>query len=210
MGDLQKWIEAVRDYAVDYVIWLFQVAGHPSYAAEQAASFSIKKSPAQANIPVFILISILIGATVGLLVPNRPPMKDRAQVAVTVALLWLLISTLVHFFCRLMQGRGSLTGTVVTMVQVLAMVYVFSYFIVLLISAAAIVIPWVRFELIKIGFSKPGDILLSLQFLMLLVYVPLSVGSVHGFRAVRRVVIGVTAAACASGLGSLVLAMGGC
>jgi hypothetical protein len=209
-GDLQQWVDAVRDYALDYISWLLRVASHPSYAAELANSFAIPKSSARTKIPVYILFCILVGATVGLLIPNRPPMKDRVQVAVTVSLLWLFISLLVHFFCRLMQGTGTVTGTLVTMIQVLAVVYVISYFITLLICSASTVLPSVHFQLTKLGYVRSGDILLTLQFMMLLVYVPLSVGSVHGFRSIRRVVIGLTAAACASGLGSLVLAMGGC
>lgn len=209
-ADLQAWVDAIRNYAVDYIAWFLRCAGHPSYAAEQAASFSTPGSTARANVPVYILFCILIGATLGLLIPNRPPMKDRAEVAVTVSLLWLLISLLVHFFCRLMQGRGPLVGTVVTMTQMLAVVYVISYFLLLLISSASTMFPQVHFSLVKLGYSRPGDLLLSMQFVMLLVYVPLSIGSVHGFRAVRRVVVAFAAAAFASGLGSLVLAMGGC
>jgi uncharacterized protein involved in cysteine biosynthesis len=210
-GAVEDWIELIRSYAVDYIGWLLQVASSPSYAASQAAEFSSKPhSKARTRIPVFLFFCILIGATLGLMIPNRPPIKDRAQVAVTVALLWIFISSLVHVLCRLMQGTGSFIGTLVTMLQVLAVVYVMSYFLTLLLSSAMLASPAAKNLLYKYGFTSSGDLLLKIQFLMLLVYVPLSVGSVHGFRAVRRVAVGLIAATCAVFLGRLVFAMGGC
>jgi hypothetical protein len=79
-----------------------------------------------------VLISVLIGASLGALIPNRPPLIDRAEVFVVVALLWMFLSLLVHGVCRILGGREDAGLTMLLMMQALAFAYVASNFLTLL------------------------------------------------------------------------------
>ena len=83
-----------------------------------------------------ILISVLIGATIGALIPNRPELLGRVQIFVILSLLWLFLSLLVHLTCRLFGGKEGVGTTVTLMMQALAFAYVVSNFLTLLAAFA--------------------------------------------------------------------------
>lgn len=152
-----------------------------------------------------VLISVLIGASLGALIPNRPPLIDRAEVFVVVALLWMFLSLLVHGVCRILGGREDAGLTMLLMMQALAFAYVASNFLTLL-----------TFQIGKYYFPNlladlpPGYVLLSLQFVLLLYLVPTTVSRAHGFIGARWFLVAFSAAVLTVLIGLPVAMAGGC
>lgn len=214
-ADLGGWLELARKEGVGYIDWLVKSLMRPRYIGEQAAEWAAQKSadnPAAethtvpAPLVTILIISVFVGATVGSLIPDRPPMKDRATVAVVVVMLWLIISLIVHALTRLLRGQGTVTATVMTMSQLLALAYVVSNVFALFAVSGL--------HLFYSGKSSvtPGEIILGLQFLILFVYMPFSLHRVHGVAAFGGLGLMVTclAAGIAVLLGTMTLAVGGC
>jgi hypothetical protein len=156
-----------------------------------------------------LIISIFVGATIGAIIPGRPPMKDRATVAVVVLLLWILVSVTVHAIIRVLGGKGSVGATLLAMLQVLALGYVLSNMLTLLVISALTSLTSDSPSDLPV---RPGTLLLGLQFVIALIYLPFSLHKVHGLAAFRGLGIFVTflAASIAFVVGALALAAGGC
>lgn len=210
MADLDKYIEVVRDYGSKYVDWYLTSFSRPSLLSSGQYNWAASTSDAQSKIPIFLLFSVLIGATIGSAIPHRPPLKDRAVVAVTVIALWIFTSVIVYTLCRLMHGKGTFRLTLLTMLQVLAIVYVTSNFLTLLIMSSTLVFLHFKNFLEQMGLVTPGSVLLSIQFVLLVVYAPWALASVHGFKRVAGVLLGLVTAVIAVVLGLAVFAEGSC
>jgi hypothetical protein len=163
----------VETYGADFSDWLFGLLTHPFAVAEGAASKGKRLS--------FLVLATLIGATLGSLIPGRPPIGDRTTVAVTVVALWTFTSVMIHIVCRIFRGKGTLDATVLSMLQILAVAYVFSNLVTMVITSAEAVFPSMRDAMRSSGLDAPGTLILLLQFLMLLVYTPLVLKGVHRF-----------------------------
>ena len=127
---------------------------------------------------------------------------------IVVSPLWIFLSLLVHFFCRLVGGKEASQLTVSLMIQNLAFVYVASNFLTLLST-------WV---LMSYGYSRqtsailhePASLLFSLQFLLLLYFVPATVSYAHGFRGFTWMLVAIVSATFALLFGFPVYAQHGC
>jgi len=219
--DLGGWLEFARNEAVGYVDWLLNALLRPSYMGRQALKWSAESQPGAEHdgtltlqlIPI-VGISIFVGATIGAIIPNRPPMKDRATVEVVVVVLWIFVSLIVHGLIAAAGGRGTLRQTLWTMLQILALAYVVSNTLALFGVSA----------LVSVGKSasiQPGSLIIALQFLLLLVYLPLSLREVHQvgaagapastlFGTLLGLLITTVSAAVAVIFGWMTLASGGC
>jgi hypothetical protein len=204
------WIELTRTLAGAYGEWFLKSLAYPSSLAVGIYSWNAKEEDTRSRIYIFLLFSALIGGAVGSIIPDRPPIQERAVVAVTVLILWVFVSLFTHMLCRMMRGKGSPGSTIVAMLQVLALVYVASNFLALLIVSAESTYPAFRKLLAAQGINTPGDVILGIQFLMLLAYVPLTLKSLHGFRGIQGIIISLTAASGAILMSSLIWARGGC
>jgi hypothetical protein len=211
------WIEATNTYASSYGEWFISVLTRPSHTcafgqAWVSRNLSPDKSDERGkNLPAFLLISLFLGVTLGAVIPGRPPIQDRAVIAVVVTVLWVFLSLLIHGGCRIVGGKGKIQVTIAVMLQVLAVVYVVSNFLTLIIEAAAASYSPLHQMLASLWFgSKPGEILFVIQFKMLLIYVALSVSRAHGFKGFRMAFVALFSAGCAVLFGIPVFAMGGC
>jgi hypothetical protein len=192
----------VDEYGTGFSDWAFGVLAHPFSVNERAESKGKRLS--------FLVLATLIGATLGSLIPGRPPIADRSTVAVTVVALWTFTSVMIHFVCRLFRGKGTLDATVLTMLQLLAVAYVISNFVTMLITSAAGAFSNVHAIVLR-AHLEPGEIILSIQFLLLLIYTPLLLKGVHKFSGLAMgIVIGFLAAGIAVLLALPVAASGKC
>ncbi len=214
-AELGTWLELARKEGGAYLDWFVNALFRPSYIGEQAVKWtsqpSKKGSTASSKIPAplltILVISVFIGATIGSIIPDRPPVKDRATVAVVIVMLWVLVSLIVHAIIRMLRGHGSLAATVMTMLQLLAAAYVFSNVIALLVVSAIQLVS--HLSSLPIG---PGGIILGTQLIILFVYLPFSLHRVHGIAAFGG--LGLIATCLVAGvavlLGTLTMAVGGC
>ena len=215
--DIKDALEVIRHEAVSYAAWFTSALSSPTYIARKAEEWETAKSEtvvgsaSSSQFFVVLVISTVIGATVGAVIPGRPPLKDRFTVFVVVVLVWYLISILTHAVVRLLRGQGKTGTTVRAMMQLLALVYVLSNVACLLMVSAAGSLPPFKIFLESTGFGEPGTILVSIQFLLLLFYLPLTIRRAHGFRGVvAGCAAGLFGATCAAVVASLLVAQNSC
>jgi hypothetical protein len=160
---------------------------------------------------VFLVFCTLIGATLGSLIPGRPPISERAIVAVTVVALWVFTSIFIHLVCRILRGKGKLDETVLAMLQILAIAYVVSTFLAMIVVFVETTAPRLTTLVSATGLKTPGDIVLFLQFVVLLIYTPVVLKGVHRFQGMFiGLLAGLLAATIAVLLASPVAATGHC
>ena len=162
----------VEKYGGDFLDWFFGILAHPLSVHEREDSRGRHLS--------FLVLATLTGATLGSLIPGRPPITDRSTVAITVVVLWTFTSVMIHFVCRLFRGKGTLEATVLSMLQILAVAYVISNFVTMLVSSTASAFPNIA-DFVESVDLEPGQLILLIQFLILLVYTPLLLKGVHKF-----------------------------
>jgi|SRR5579863_1634765 len=192
MADTKEIAEIIESYGTDFLDWFLSVLFKPLTTGGELY-------PAKRRF-VFLTFCTLIGATIGSLIPGRPPIGDRATVAVTVIALWTFTSVLIHVTCRILRGHGSLNNTILSMLQILAVAYVVSNFVVMLTTSAASLYSPIKAALASVNLSKPGDQILFLQFVILAVYTPFVLTSVHRFQGL---LLGSIAGVLAAGIAVL-------
>lgn len=188
MGFAKDALEVVQQYAANYFIWASEVLMKPSSVVLNASSPS--------TVFVQLLISALAGGTLGAVIPGRPPVSDRATTAVVVVVLWIFTGLFMHFACRMMRGKGTLNQTILSIIQLLAVAYVCSTFLALLVTSARAAYPFLQSYFENTFIESPGGVLLLFQFLIMAVYTPIILKSVHRFQGV--VVGSVTGVLCAA------------
>jgi hypothetical protein len=200
----------IEYHVAEYVRWMAAMVIQPDRVIRRTRS-------ARANdqylgyMARIILISVLIGATIGALIPNRPELLGRVQIFVILSLLWLFLSLLVHLTCRLFGGKEGVGTTVTLMMQALAFAYVVSNFLTLLAAFAyRFYGPLIPESVLDFKQVTPGVFILGLQFILLLYLVPLTVSRAHGFSGAVWFLVALSAAALTLLLGLPVAAMGGC
>lgn len=220
-AELGTWLELAREEGGAYLDWLVNALLRPRYIGEQAVKWTSrpskkegirKSSEIPAPLLTILVMSVFVGATIGSIIPDRPPVKDRATVAVVVLMLWVLVSLIVHAIIRMLRGHGSVAATLMTMLQLLALAYVFSNVVALLTVSALQLVSHLSTSTAVTLPIPPGEIILGTQLLMLFIYLPFSLHRVHGIAAFGGLgLIGTCLVAfVAVLLGTLTMAVGGC
>jgi hypothetical protein len=209
-GEDGGFAEMFGKYGKDYATWVLAMLTSPQSVVDKTREINAKGETAQYLLPILI-VSIFIGATIGALIPGRPPLQSRATIFCIVSILWVFMSLLVHGVCRLFGGTATMLTTLSLMIQDLAFVYVASNFLTLILSSSAAVYQPINALLAhRALLSTPGTILFTLQFFLLLYLVPLTVSRAHEFKGYLLILIALFAAVFAVSLGVPVLALGGC
>jgi hypothetical protein len=213
--ELKDAFEVARTEIAGYAQWFTSALASPTYIGQRALEWRDDGGPAGAggnkDFYAVLLVSAVLGATIGAIIPDRPPLKDRFTVAVVVVLAWLFISVCTHFFVRLFRGTAPLGVTVRAMMQVLAMAYVASNFVALLVTSAAAVFTPLKSLLVHNDLETPGSILVLAQFLLLLVYIPLTLRAAHGTRGILAgTAVGVLSALFGAGIAMALVTQQSC
>jgi hypothetical protein len=135
----------------------------------------------------FLLISIFIGSILNTNIPRRNPAPEFVITLVMVIACWLLFSSLVHVICKVFAGRGSFVQTLSVNLQVLAVIYVLSSFVAFLWGVVITELlsretgahwPGLIGETLT---QKPIYFYFIVQFVLVLIYLPLANRQVHRF-----------------------------
>gem|GEM_PF-2185425 len=140
----------------------------------------------------FVLISVFVGATLNSLVPHRPPSPDIATSAVVTVAVWLMYSVTVHLACRILKGNVNFWDTLSITLQLLSVVYVVSNLITFLwgsIAQSPLIQKSVSVDFVGSLIEHPIFLYYIIQFVLMLVYLPLTLKSVNGFGLVRQIAI---------------------
>jgi hypothetical protein len=194
--EFNDWIESGKKYAFGYASWIYSTLIAPWKTSPLLISTEDTKTDAARsvnlkgqNLVVIIAISIFIGATLGATIPGRPKFQDRATVLIVVCAIWLFVGFLIHGVCRLLGGKGSLRDSLFAILQSLSAVYVISNVITLIIINVART--FMSDSPSEFTFSNdPGAVLVLLQCMFLLYYIPASLAGIHQF---KRVALGIVA-----------------
>lgn len=201
---------AYEKYGRVYATWSLAMLTSPEGIVANSSELNRKHNHAEYLLPI-VFVSIFLGAAIGALIPDRPPLLNRASIFVVVSILWIFMSLLVHGVCRVLGGKAEMVTTLALMIQNLAFVYVASNFLTLLVA-------WLGLTFAPLGdllanrelLHTNGEILFTFQFLMLLYLVPVTVSKAHGFRGYRWILVAVFAACFSVFFGLPVFSMGGC
>ncbi len=196
-------------YLRTYLVWLFSMLTSPSDIIRKTRYVVTHKTYGE-YLLIIIVITTMIGITIGSMIPNRPPIQSRAIVFAVVSLLWIFLSLLVHFFCKLLGGKEKTEITMVLMVQNLAFAYVASTFLTLNFVWSFNTYDVTPRDAVKELIENPKSMIFSFQFLLLLYFVPMTVSSAHGFKGIAWVAVAVFSAVFAVLLGFPVYAQGSC
>ena len=197
-------------YAKEYVAWFLLMLSDPKGIVEKTRQ--IQKEGRQSEYLLIVLaVSVFLGATLGALIPNRPHLNDRITIFVVVSCLWIFLSFFVHFFCRILGGKENMNISLSLMAQNLAFVYVVSNFITLLVTELRVLYePFDTFLKSRLLYDTPGTIIFTVQFLLLLFLVPVTISRAHGFTGYTWYVVAMFAASFSIFFGIPVFALGGC
>lgn len=213
---LKELFEIATEYGADQFRWFARVMFHPVRLGQSAASWSLKipsrvASLSQPRLAVFLLLNAFVGATIGTTIPGRPPVADRATVAVIVVLVWIAISFLIHVCCRWFGSKQRLESTTIAMVMLLSVVYVVSNLLTFLLVGIGRAVGRFDGDSILVDLIEdPGPVIILVQFVLILTLAPLVLRGLHGFRAWRFVAVGVVSGITTIVLGFSTLANGGC
>jgi hypothetical protein len=98
--ELKDAFEVARTEIAGYAQWFTSAVASPTYIGQRAIEWR-DDGPASAgrskDFYVVLVVSAVLGATIGAIIPDRPPLKNRFTVAVVVVLAWLCISVRTHF-----------------------------------------------------------------------------------------------------------------
>jgi hypothetical protein len=174
--------EIIWVYAAQYGDWFLSSLASPSTIGNGADKWAVPGARSKLRLIAFLFVSVVIGSSISAAAPNRIPMIDRASVIATLAVMSIFVGLVVHCFCIVFGGTGTPARTVFTVMQVLALIYVVSSFLALLVSSGMLVYMSAQHNAQRGGPLHFGsESLLVLQFVLLLFYIPLSLRSVHGF-----------------------------
>jgi hypothetical protein len=209
--DIDKLLKMVVDYLSDYVSAFAAILQNPTLhfrpvpgAVPAAGNAEIYPEPGPSARSVrldprlfsFALLSIFAGSTINALIPGAPAPPDFPTTAVIVLATWFFYSFVIFALARLLGGPGTFWETISISLQVFSVLYVISSFGALLWAGLAQA-PQVRAALLSLRLrplglliSQPVLVYFILQFLLLAVYLPLSMKHVHRLNRVEQLLVG--------------------
>jgi hypothetical protein len=147
----------------------------------------------------FAVISIILGVTINSLIPGRKSGPDLFTTVTVILVYWLVCGTLLHVVCLLLQGTGRYLDTLSVSIQVFATIYVIASFLSLLgaavLSFGAISEFIWRLPIGRKFVLKPVLLFFLIGNLLLFIYLPLAMKSVHKFGWARSAALFVVLAA---------------
>jgi hypothetical protein len=209
--ELKDMIAVVQTELTSYASWFTSAVRSPRFMAHKAIEWQ-PEPVVNKEFLTILVVSAFVGATVGSVIPDRPPLKDRFTVAVIVVLAWLLVSSVTHAAVRVLHTHRPIGVTVQAMMQVLALAYVVSCFAGLLVSGVRASLPAFDSWMEDGDFGSPGDVIVIVQFIAILFYLPLVLGAAHGGKGIvaGAAGVGVVGASFAAIISLLLVSTGSC
>ena len=179
--DFEQLLTLATDNLSDYFSVLFYSLREPSKILQILADSKGDKSSNATKLSpklfVFLLISVFVGRTAIAAVEGKTLEEGMVSSLIIVLSLWFVYSSLLHLFCRLLRGKGRYLDTLSVGLQVLASIYVLCSVATLLLS-------------VVVGTSSSGlSLYFGIQLVLMSIYLPLSIGSVHRFKVWRQLIL---------------------
>jgi hypothetical protein len=181
----------IQAYLLDFSRWFLSSLKNPALIGTGVYDWAERLNPTQSQIIIFMLFCVLIGYALGLITPYRGPMSALLVIIAATSTMALFVSSMIQCFCLLLGGKGSANRTIFAVMQVLAIIYTISNFSALIFTTILISIPFPYSLPISMGPATAtiplgSIILLVSQFLLISVYIPLSLRGVHNFGQYKK------------------------
>ena len=143
----------------------------------------------------YAVLSIVLGLSINALIPDRKPAPELFSSVVVVLVSWFFSGSILHALCRVFRGKGQYVDSMSVVLQVFGAVYVATSFLGL---AAAILsrntIVAGAIEKIPVAgeamIGHPAFLFFPIGAALLMIYLPLSLRSVHRLGWVPTVLVG--------------------
>ncbi len=142
----------------------------------------------------FAATSMFLGLTITSLIGKHPDRSFLLAVEIVGLIFWFVYAALVHLFCKIARGRGRFLETVSVIVQVFATLYVLSSVLTLMFAMLVNLGPVKRLvsglgDLGDAMVDNPALFFFAIDTILLMIYLPISLKSVHGFGPVRQFLV---------------------
>lgn len=210
--DLTNLLSVVVTYVGEYATNFLETLRHPSLrfhpilgdnpmrnkvVSPTGTSIDMRATKFDPRLFSFAVLNIFIG---GILHSLVTPVKDDPSLVtkvITVLLIWGLFGSVLHAGCRLIGGKGSIYDTISVYFQLSAVIYVVATLGALIWKIS---VPFIRKTGLRLQFApfdislmdEPFYVYFAIQFLLLLLYLPLSLKSIHGILRVSSVLFFMT------------------
>ena len=174
--------------------------------SEKKFGITTKKAESESQLEpkllVFAVISVFVGTTVSALIPSVKTSPDITALITIIVIIgyWFLSGTILHWFCRVLRGRGSYLNTLSISIQVFLVLYVLSSFITFLVStflSIEKIYTWGQKlgegndvgKFIEFIIAYPVSSYFIIQGVLVVIYVPIAIRHVHRFGWFRLLLV---------------------
>jgi hypothetical protein len=205
--DFDKLLKFSTDYLSEYFFYLISTLQNPRpifkpYLTQEddQSKKALIVNPLQPDdkfrlnpkIFSFIIISIFLGLTISMLVPNRKKSPGVLEASVVIILFWLFYSVLIYLISKILNGKGEFIESISVSLQLFASIYVVCNFITLLWGISLSNLGYSYFS--KLLNYSPFNILPSevyrspyhfyfvMQYIILSIYIPIAFKRIHRFK----------------------------
>lgn len=140
----------------------------------------------------YVVLSVIMGMAIGSVRTLKFEATSLLVATIFLSVAWLIYGSVVHVTCRRLGGRADYSDTMALMLRVLATIYVVSSF-------AALAIYTVKLAIVRLQGGPIAEFIgddsrvfyYSIHVLLLMVYIPLSIGPLHRLSRRRTVLLAV-------------------
>lgn len=204
--DLDKAISYFEKYTGEYLGLLYQTLAKPTQSFRDTVACS-----GQADVPIIVpfsttdehlrrrlagmvVISLVAGTVFNSLTPSRKYSGTFIDYIIVVLSCWCCFTLLAYAGSRLLNGKASFGSTVWVSLQIFSSLYLVSSFL-NLVGGAIARLPAVNMYLVSLGplgdsvANNPVYIYFLSQFILLNIYLPLTLKQLNGFGWIRAILI---------------------
>jgi Yip1-like protein len=168
-------------------------------AGGEEAGIATGKTGSQLNPQLvgFAVLSMFLGLTMNSLITKQPSGKELVAIEIVGLLFWFLYAAVVHFFCKLVKGRGTFLETVSVTVQVFATLYVLcsvlatTLAMIILIKPVKAYVAGLGGGLGQMVTDNPVTLFFLIHTILLLIYLPRALKPVHGFNLLQQIAVAI-------------------
>ncbi len=195
--DISKALEFTSQYVAEYLTVAGLTLAHPGvrFAPQilpegtglvDGRGIAVTGSRLDPRLYTFVVISLTIGTVIANAWHGRTATVDTAEVVLLASLWWLISSSAVHVFCRMLGGKGNIGETLSVTLQINSVVFAVCAMLTLVIASAARLADGAQ---APAWLGNPVLVYNWLSGILLILYIPFGLRVVHGFGRFRSFIL---------------------
>ncbi len=207
--DISKFLELGIEYFSDYFQVFFltlqkpSLRFHPVSVTPKETSISSQPIGVKLN-PLlfgFLVINIFIGTIFSSMAFGNLEISNFVSTTVVMIAIWIVYSSFIHGFCKLLKGKGTYLDTLSISLQLLAVTYVISSLITLIWITVIKILPPESYVLLETKNNylayfvfTPTIFYFMAHSTIMGIYIPPALKFIHGFTSTRLAIVGLISA----------------